>query len=206
MRNPPYATAVDKGLKVPRETAEESLVTPVVKGRRPHRTSYLNTLAAVGAAVLTVFCTTVAIAVLVLHIDIRPVLTGSMVPTYGPGAILVTRPVATQDLRKGMIILFVPPGQHVEFAHRIASVTGGPGGPIITTKGDHNTDPDPWHARITSSTVPQVVATVPWVGRLMVGLRGPVQLVLIVVGGLVVAVSGTRSILRRNRAPGPAAA
>ncbi len=206
MRNPHYATAVDKRLKVPSETVEDSLVTPVVKVRRPRRASYLNALVAVGVALLTVLCTTTAFAVILLHIDIRPVLTGSMVPTYSPGAVLVTRPVATHDLHKGMIILFVPPGQHVVFAHRIASVTGGPADPIITTKGDHNKDPDPWHARISSSTVPQVVATVPWVGRLMVGLRGPIQLVLIVGGGLVVAVSGARSILRGNRSAGPVTA
>jgi hypothetical protein len=43
--------------------------------------------------------------------------------------------------------------------------------------------------------VPVVVATVPWLGRLMAGIRGPIQLVLIIVGGLVVAVSGARWIL-----------
>jgi signal peptidase I len=123
------------------------------------------------------------------------VLTGSMVPAYGPGAILITRPIPVTELRPGMIVLFVPPGEHDEFAHRITSVSGNPAAPTITTKGDANKAADPWHAQLTSTTVPQVVGTVPWVGRLMVGLRGPVQLFLIVLGGLVVGVSGTRWIL-----------
>ncbi len=145
--------------------------------------------------VSALLCTLLALAVVVLHLEIRPVLTGSMVPTYGPGALLVTRAVPTADLHKGMIVLFVPPGEHAEFAHRITSVTGSPTHPIITTKGDANKAADPWHAQLTSPTIPEVVASVPWAGRLMVGLRGPVQLLLVVGGGAVVAVAGTRRIL-----------
>lgn len=153
-------------------------------------------LITVGAAVLTVAIAASAVAVVVFHIEVRPVLTGSMVPTYGPGALLVTKPVPVTDLRKGMIVLFVPPGERSEFAHRITSVSGGPSHPIITTKGDANRAPDPWRAQLDSATVPQVVASVPWLGRIMVGLRGPIQITLIVLGGLVVGVGGTRWILR----------
>jgi signal peptidase len=159
----------------------------------------------VSVAALTVVCTMGAIAVVAFHLDVRPVLTGSMVPAYGPGAIVITKPVPVTDLRRGMIILFVPPGEHEEFAHRIASVSGNPAAPTITTKGDANKAPDPWHAQLTSATVPEVIGTVPWVGRLMVGLRGPVQLFLIVLGGLVAGVSGTRWILRPRPAQSVAA-
>ena len=157
-------------------------------------------LALVTAVAMTVACSAVAVAVLIFHVEVRPVLTGSMVPTYGPGALLVTRPVAVTDLHKGMIVLFVPPGEHAEFAHRIVSVSGSRTRPTITTKGDANKAADPWHAQLTSPTVPEVVGTVPWLGRLMVGLRGPIQLVLLVVGGLTVAVSGVRRILRPQAA------
>jgi signal peptidase len=149
-----------------------------------------------GAVLALVACAALAAASMVLHLEIRPVLTGSMRPTYGPGAIVVTKPVSVKDLRPGMIVLFVPPGEHAEFAHRITSVSGPQSDPIITTKGDANPAPDPWHARLTGATVPEVVATFPWVGRLMVGLQGPIQLGLIVFGGLLVTVAGTRWILR----------
>jgi signal peptidase len=155
---------------------------------------------ALGFAVLfLVGSAALASVVVVLHLGVRPVLTGSMRPTFGPGAIVITRPVPVEDLRPGMIPLFVPPGEHAEFAHRITSVSGTRQDPIITTKGDANEFPDPWHARFKTATVPVVVGTQPWVGRLMVGIRGRVQLALIIVGGLVVAVAGTGWILRRPR-------
>jgi signal peptidase I len=155
-----------------------------------------------GAALGLIGCAALASAVVFLHLGVRPVLSGSMSPTYGPGAIVVTKPVSVESLRRGMIPLFVPPGEHGEFAHRITSVSGSPENPIITTKGDANRAPDPWHARFTTATVPVVVGTQPWVGRLMVGLRGPIQLMLIILGGLLVAVSGTRWILGPHR-PAP---
>jgi signal peptidase I len=160
----------------------------------PYRRITTGIVAACAIA-LTVACAATALAVVVFHVEVRPVLTGSMVPTYGPGAILVTRPIPVADLRKGMIVVFVPPQEHAEFAHRITSVSGVRSHPIITTRGDANKAPDPWHAELTSPTVPEVVATVPWAGRLMVGVRGPIQLALIVLGGLTVGVSGTRRIL-----------
>jgi signal peptidase I len=153
------------------------------------------------AVVGTIGCAALAVAVVTLHLSVRPVLTGSMRPTYGPGAVLITKPISVTDLHKGMIVVFVPPGEHAEFAHRITSVSGPRSAPVITTKGDANKAPDPWHARLTSATVPEVIATAPWVGRLMVGLQGLVQLVLIVLGGLCVAVSGSRWILFREPPP-----
>jgi signal peptidase I len=152
---------------------------------------------------LTAVCAVVAVAVFAFHLSVRPVLTGSMRPAYGPGALLVTRTIPVKDLHKGMIVLFVPPGEHAEFAHRITSVGGTSSAPVITTKGDANKAPDPWHAQLTSSSVPEVVATVPWIGRLMVGIRGPIQLALIVLGGLAVGVSGVRWILSPRRPARP---
>jgi signal peptidase len=153
---------------------------------------------ALGVAVTT-GCVVLAATVVALHLNIQPVLTGSMRPTYGPGALVVTEPVPVADLHPGMIVLFTPPGKHAQFAHRIVTVTGPRTAPIITTKGDANRYPDPWHAQLTSATVPRVVATVPWIGRLMVGLRGSLQLVLIILGGLTVAVAGARWILQPRR-------
>jgi signal peptidase len=148
----------------------------------------------------TAGCAALAVAVVTLHLNVRPVLTSSMRPTYGPGAVVVTEPVPVTDLHPGMIVLFTPPGEHAQFAHRIVSVTGPRTAPIITTKGDANRYPDPWHAQLTSATVPRVVTSVPFVGRLMVGLRGSIQLILIVLGGLTVAATGARWILQPGRA------
>ena len=144
-----------------------------------------------------------AISVITLHLGVRAVLTGSMRPDYGPGAVLLTKRIPVSMVKTGMIVLFVPPGKHSEYAHRITSVTGQRNSPIITTKGDANKAADPWHARFKADSVPVVVATVPWLGRLMAGIRGPIQLTLIILGGLVAAISGARWILG---APPPAPA
>lgn len=140
-----------------------------------------------------------ALTIVVLHLGIRTVLTGSMRPTYGPGAVVVTEPLPVSHLRPGMIVLFILPGEHAVFAHRITSVRGPRSAPIVTTKGDANPAPDPWHAQLKSATVPQVVATVPWVGRLIVGIRGPVRILLVLVGGVVAAVAGVLWIMRPRR-------
>jgi signal peptidase I len=168
-------------------------------GPKGPRRGVIRAFVLLGAAVVLAVSAALASMVVVLHLGVRPVLTGSMRPTYGPGSILVTQLVPVNDLHPGMIALFVPPGEHVEFAHRITSVSGPASDPTITTKGDANKTSDPWHARLTTGSVPVVVATVPWVGRLMVGIHGPVQLVLIILGGLVVAVAGTKWILRPRR-------
>ena len=190
------ATGGDKPLKFGPAGAEIARVNCLAEGTSAGLHGVLRWLITVGAAALMVASAVVALAVVVFHTEVRPVLTGSMVPTYGPGALLVTNPVPVNDLHKGMIVLFVPPGKRAEFAHRITSVSGSRSDPIITTKGDANKAPDPWRARLDSATVPEVVATVPWLGRLMVGLHGPIQIVLVVLGGLIAGVSGTRWILR----------
>ncbi len=140
-------------------------------------------------------CCGLAAATFTLHLGIRPVLTGSMRPTYGPGALLVTKAVPARDVRPGMIVVFTPPGDHAQFAHRVTSVTGPASQPVITTKGDANPAPDPWHTQLTSASVPEVVAEIPWVGRVLVGMHGGLQIALIIMGGLGAAVAGSRWIL-----------
>jgi signal peptidase I len=147
--------------------------------------------------------TAIAGSVLVLHLGIYAVLTGSMRPAYPPGAAVITKPVSVHKLRPGMVVLFVPPGEHVAFAHRITSVVNSSADPIITTKGDANKAPDAWHARIDSATIPQVVGTVPWIGNLMARLSSA-RLVIITLGGLCAAIFGALWIVhprRRTSAP-----
>jgi len=178
-------------------------VTPLVDNTPPSNLRIVSGFILICTVTLTAACTLVGVAVFAFHLSVRPVLTGSMRPAYGPGALLITKPVPVRDLHKGMIVLFVPPGEHAEFAHRITSVGGTSSAPVITTKGDANKAPDPWHAQLTSTSVPEVVTTVPWFGRFMVGIRGPIQLMLIVLGGLAVATSGVRWILSPREAARP---
>jgi signal peptidase I len=136
--------------------------------------------------------------VFTLHLGIRPVLTGSMEPDYGPGAVLLTERVPTSSLKPGMIVLFVPPGGHAEYAHRITSVTGKPSDPVITTKGDANKAADPWHARINSNQVSRVVGSAPGIGRVIVAIRGTGQILLAVIGGVAAAWASMRWALKSS--------
>jgi signal peptidase I len=180
---------------------------PSARARRSRtrhaRRRFFHGLRLAAALVVAAVSATVAISVFTLHLGIRPVLTGSMRPDYGPGALLLTREVPTSSLRPGMIVLLVPPGEHAAYAHRITSVSGTPNAPVITTKGDANKVADPWHARITASRVSEVVGSVPGVGRPLVLLRGPGQIILALAGGLLAAWAGARWLLApSSRAPG----
>jgi signal peptidase I len=174
--------------------------TERTRARRARR-RVLHGFGVAAAGVALAVSTAVTISVFTLHLGIRPVLTGSMRPDYGPGAVLVTRQVPVTTLRPGMIVLFVPPGEHAEFAHRITSVTGPADAPVITTKGDANKVADPWHAKLTSPDVSEVIGSVPGLGRPLVDLRGAGQIVAALAGGLIAAWAATRWALKSSRTP-----
>jgi len=153
------------------------------------------------AVLTTLLAAAVAVTVVTLHLGIRPVLTGSMRPDYGPGAVLLTRQVPTRTLKPGMIVLIIPPGEHAPYAHRIATVSGPPSAPVITTKGDANKTADPWHAKITARDVSVVIGSIPVVGRVLVGLRGSGQIALALVGLLMVAFACVRWLLGSTARP-----
>jgi len=140
-----------------------------------------------------------AISVITLHLGVRAVLTGSMRPDYGPGAVLLTQRIPVSAVKTGMIVLFVPPGKHSEYAHRVMSVTGTSASPIITTKGDANAAADPWHARLVTPFANQVIGSLPGLGRVIVAIRGTGQILLAVVGGVVAIWAGTRWIFSPRR-------
>ena len=168
--------------------------------QRRRRTADLAKLAA--AIVVLVLSTVAAVSVVTLHLGVRAVLTGSMRPDYGPGAVLLTERVPTSSVRPGMIVLFVPPGEHVQFAHRITSVSGPKDAPVITTKGDANKAGDPWHAKLVTPTVNRVIGSLPALGRVLVFLRGSGQIVLALVGGLLAAWACMKWALSPQRPPG----
>ena len=144
----------------------------------------------------------VAVATLALHLSIRPVLSPSMEPTYGPGWAIITRPVSTSTLKVGDIIVFTPPGQSVQYAHRIISLTGPADHPVVMTKGDNNPTPDAWHARLASDTTPEVIAEVPLVGSVLNGLgSGVTRAAVIALAGIIVCVVGMIWIIRSGRPP-----
>lgn len=156
----------------------------------------------VDAALLVAALTALAagIAVFTLHLQLRPVLSGSMRPGYQPGDLAVVRPVDAAELGVGDVIVYHPPGQAEEAVmHRIASLEREAEDIWITTKGDANDAADPWgRARLRGDTAYRVIAVIPKAGYLPVwgaGLRGP----LLIGAGLLLALT---VVLETRRRPG----
>jgi signal peptidase I len=171
----------------------ESRTSRAGRARVRHaRRRVLTGFGVAGAVMVLAASAVLTVCVFTLHLGIRPVLTGSMRPDYGPGAVLITERVPTSSLRPGMIVLFVPPGESAQYAHRITTVTGSPDDPVITTKGDANKASDPWHARINATEINKVIGSVPAFGRILVVVRGPGQIILALAGAAIALWAGSR--------------
>jgi signal peptidase len=174
----------------------------VVPVRRQLR-SGTRLLRRICAATVVLIVLAAAVSGLLLHLSLSPVLTGSMRPASRPGDALLTRLVDVRTVHAGQIVVFVPPGENAAYAHRVTSVSGDRAHPTVTTQGDANPAPDPWHASLPGPQVRMVVASVPALGNLLVRLHGPgMRAALVAVLGLIVTTLGVRSILRRP-APTP---
>lgn len=133
------------------------------------------------------------------------VLSGSMVPTYDPGDVVVVRPVDASTLQIGDVITFQPrSGDPRLTTHRIVGMVYGSQGRSFQTQGDANGAPDP--EPVSGPQVRgEVWYAVPLVGHVSVWLAGGparstidiLAVGLLLYGGYYVA-SGTRERLRRS--------
>lgn len=113
-------------------------------------------------------------------------LTGSMVPTVRPGDVVVDTPEPARDLRIGQIVTYHIPvlDHHVE-SHRIVSLHRHDGAITFVTKGDANSGPDPWTAKVPeNATMWRVRGVVPGLGAAIRLLRQPVVGFILRWGGL----------------------
>ncbi|BEP14539.1 hypothetical protein acdb102_28500 [Acidothermaceae bacterium B102] len=132
----------------------------------------------VGSGVATV-------GLLVLHfvlgLGLVTVLSSSMKPAFGPGDALVTRQVSLTKIHQGQVIIYHPPGEDIELAHRIVSLTWQGNRALIVTRGDANPTQDkPFF--IGRSGGPVVVGTVRHLGTVLswVNPRRPESRALVV--------------------------
>jgi signal peptidase len=137
-------------------------------------------------------------AVVLLHLNLQPVLSGSMRPGIQPGDLAITRPVPASSLEPGDVIVYVPPGGDEAVMHRMTSIERRDDGLWITTKGDANDVADPWGAvRLRGDTAYRLVAVVPKAGYLPVwtrSARGPV----LIAAGLLFGLSALLGARRRS--------
>lgn len=163
----------------------------VVRRRNPLRV-LLHGLLAV-AAVLSVLGAGVVVW---QRLGFSPVLTSSMVPTYDPGDLLVTRPTESGSIAVGQVLVLpLPDAPGQRYVHRVIEVDDdAEGRPVVRTQGDNNPAPDTWQLTITSAQVPEVVASAPTLGSLALLTNGSalrIPLLLFIAGCLLVAVKRT---------------
>ncbi|UVE96391.1 signal peptidase I [Dietzia sp. B32] len=171
-------------------------------------------LRTIGGWVFLLACAAILLALVVVPrvsgAQAYTVLTGSMEPTIPPGALVVVRPTAAEELRAGDVITFQPnSGDPTVVTHRIIGVfydqTGQQG---IHTQGDANNTPDDW------VLVPEQVRGVEWysvpqLGRVNLLLTGEMRVIGIGVlaGGLLVYAAwmfagGLRDQVRERKVAG----
>jgi signal peptidase I len=125
------------------------------------------------SALVALASVALAIVIAVEHIGFSPVLSPSMVPTFAPGDLVITKPEPASAVKVGQVLVLPVPGEQGQrYVHRVIAVTHKDGFPVVQTKGDANPAPEQFTLRITSAQVPRVVTTIPKLGRLAILLRG----------------------------------
>jgi signal peptidase I len=145
-----------------------------------------------------------AVAVLSGHYQVRPVLSGSMVPLLPVGGVVVTERVPISSLRVGDVVVFHRPDRPAELVvHRIVALTPGVAGPVVRTKGDANGMPDPWQVTLRGTTAYRASFSVPVIGYVAVWAHGPAgRQTFLILGLLLLVGAGVGSLVRHLRLPG----
>lgn len=122
------------------------------------------------------------------------VLSGSMSPTFDPGAVVFVKETKTTELAKGDIITFKK-DSNIFVTHRILKVSKQDGKPVFKTKGDNNNAADP--DLVESSKVEgKVISWIPYIGYVFQFLKTPKGLLLlVVVPGLYIVFNELRKIV-----------
>ena len=134
------------------------------------------------SGLLSVLTTVLLLAVVALAVSLTivprvldgaalTVLTGSMVPTYNPGDVVVVRGVkdAAAEVRVGDVVSLQPlPDDPTLITHRVVAMSSSADGPRWVTRGDANgADDDPLQAKQIKA---EVVYHVPYVGHVMLAV------------------------------------
>jgi signal peptidase I len=167
--------------------------------RRGLRTVFTGTLLA-----LSVMALAIGILSHAGRLELEPVLSGSMRPTFQPGDLVAAWRVPLASLHTGEIIMFSPPGQTKREMHRIVTIKHSHGQTLITTKGDANRVKDPWgRIGLRGKYAYRLAAVIPkvgWVSQIPKNILVPLCLVL---AGLVFLISALRNIFRQKTEDSP---
>ena len=130
---------------------------------------------------------------------------GSMSGTFERGSVAFEKTVPVSDLEVGDVITYLPPadsGVPNLVTHRIATMKVNRDGALVfRTKGDANTDIDPWRFQLAAGDQPKVEFTVPAIGYVFIGLADRSLRILVI--GLPAALVALYSLVELLRAVRP---
>jgi signal peptidase len=171
----------------------------------PH---YLVVGSSAGLLAVTILVAIVTVIVpLIMGATPMTVLTGSMIPTYPPGTLVIVAPVAPDTIRIGDPITYqLVSGEPAVVTHRVTAIShDSKNSELFTLKGDNNAVVDPTLV-MPEQVRGKVAYSVPWVGYLNTFVSGSHRawVVPIIAGGLFayagfVIASGVVTSLRRRR-------
>lgn len=109
-----------------------------------------------------------------LGVQLHTVTTGSMRPAIQPGAVVLTKLVKAEDIKKGHVILYFDTQTDNPVSHRVIAVTHLGNQVSITTKGDANAKADPTILEPNSVPIATVIGVLPGVGFIVSALHSTV--------------------------------
>lgn len=136
------------------------------------------------------------------------VLTGSMVPLYPPGTMVVVKPVDISEINLGDVITYqLESGKADVVTHRVVAVgAAADGSPLLITRGDANDadDPEPVQAVQVVGKLWYAVPYIGWINNVVTGQARawaiPIVVGALFVYGLVTIVLGMRDRRRAKAA------
>jgi signal peptidase len=151
----------------------------------------------IGLAVIVLLMAAAVFTFLAPHFGWRvdAVYSGSMEPQLKVGGLVVTQPIAAEDIRVGDNITFHSPLNKQLTTHRVIAVEDG-ASPAFRTKGDANEDADPFIVT-AGNVVGKVCLHIPYFGYATQYIKTPLGFLLtLCLPGLIIIIMEMRNIWR----------
>jgi signal peptidase I len=161
----------------------------------------LRTALSVALLGLSMGLLAIGIAAHMGRLDLEPVLSGSMRPTFQPGDLVAAWRVPVSSLHVGEVIAFSPPGRTSREMHRIVKLSRSGGKTAITTRGDanhgHN---DRWGTvSLRGKYAYRLAAVIPELGWVSQIPKGIVMPLFLIAAGLIFLVSEITKLVKLRR-------
>lgn len=179
-------------------------MTPALSTTHAARPRLLAKLARGGAGVvlvaLVIGVAALAVVPRLAGYDLYVIDGGSMEPTIPRGSLAYDRAVPVDDLRRGDVITYVPPGASRPVTHRIVRVRREAGKePVFRTKGDANERPDARPVTLDRAVQARYSFHIPYLGLVPNALSDrEVRMAVIGLPALILALGAVMSFWREG--------